>query len=107
MHVRKVDDSLTCWQRNYMFDAERCELAAWAARQIHNVELARGRGGKLARAAGTSAILVSKGALLMPVRSPDASASASTYRAALEWCSLSWACWACQEIWERPHGDML
>ncbi|KAK9826501.1 hypothetical protein WJX81_007087 [Elliptochloris bilobata] len=29
--------------------------------QIHNVELAMGRGGKLARAAGTSAVLVSKG----------------------------------------------
>jgi len=35
--------------------------------QIHNVELLPGRGGKLARAAGTSSVLVSKGA---PARPP-------------------------------------
>ncbi len=51
----------SCWPRHAP------ERAAGTRVQIHNVELLPGRGGKLARAAGTSSVLVSKGA---PARPP-------------------------------------
>ena len=55
----------SCWPRHAP------KRAAGTRVQIHNVELLPGRGGKLARAAGTSSVLVSKGA---PARPPPSCA---------------------------------